>query len=317
MRIPDVIRKSVGFVGFCDQDGREVFSGTFFFVYVPMSDTYSCAYAVTARHVIAGMQSVRIPQPMLRLNLQDETANAVWVSTEYSEWVLSERVEDTAILRVSLGLSPYDYQAMSVKMALTAERIREFEIGPGTDVFIPGLFLMFDDPRRVYGVNRNVPIIRAGHIAAMTGELVPTEVGKMDAYLVEARSIGGLSGSPVFAHMGSVRVEHGVVKTAKGPEGEPFDHGIFYLMGLVHGHFPMLPYDDEPSRGGHLDAGIGAKERDVNMGISIVVPIERLTALLDREDVRTAREAEYASWLARPVVTPALSEPPPLAAEPS
>jgi hypothetical protein len=152
--------------------------------------------------------------------------------------------------------------------------------------------LMFDDPARVYGVDRNVPIVRAGHVSAMPGESVPTDLGKMDAYLIEARSIGGLSGSPVFLHMGSVWVKDGKVLTARRDDGSPADSGIFYLLGHVHGHFPVLAATPRAT-------AAGMSQRDVNMGISIVVPVSRLEMLLDRPDVSSARDVEFAAWQAR------------------
>ena len=45
-----------------------------------------------------------------------------------------------------------------------------------------------------------MPILRMGNLAAYPQERVQVEGVEMDAYLIEARSIGGLSGSPVFYH---------------------------------------------------------------------------------------------------------------------
>jgi hypothetical protein len=289
MRVPENIRKSVGFVGHKGPDGRETFHGTFYLVYVVMGENYTCKYGVTAAHVINGMRSVGM-EPMLRINRVDGTTR--WIRTRYENWsVADDPTHDTAIVRLPIG-QEWDYLAINTEMALTDSRIAEFEIGPGHEVFIPGLFLMFDDPARVYGVDRNVPIVRAGHVSAMPGESVPTDLGKMDAYLIEARSIGGLSGSPVFLHMGSVWVKDGKVLTARRDDGSPADSGIFYLLGHVHGHFPVLAATPRAT-------AAGMSQRDVNMGISIVVPVSRLEMLLDRPDVSSARDVEFAAWQAR------------------
>ena len=53
------------------------------------------------------------------------------------------------------------------------------------------------------GRDRNFPIVRTGHIAMMPDEKIPKVKigdweGNADAYLIESRSIGGWSGSPVF-----------------------------------------------------------------------------------------------------------------------
>ena len=59
MWLPDEIRKCVAFVCKKDQDGNEVPFGTGFFVSVPLEDRewVQCIYFVTARHVVAAINS--------------------------------------------------------------------------------------------------------------------------------------------------------------------------------------------------------------------------------------------------------------------
>src|SRR5260370_40507944 len=65
-------------------------------------------------------------------------------------------------------------------------------IGLGEEVAIVGLFGSH------YGKSRNIPIVRIGNIAAMLEEPVFTkEYGYIEAYLIEARSIGGFRGAAV------------------------------------------------------------------------------------------------------------------------
>ena len=92
------------------------------------------------------------------------------------------------------------------------------KIRVGSPVGLTGLFVHH------HGSSRNIPIVRSGNIAAMTDEPVSTRRGLMTAFLVEVRSIGGLSGSPVFAE--------GVAETG--------------VIGLVHGHFDQR--DNDPIR---------------------------------------------------------------------
>jgi hypothetical protein len=57
-----------------------------------------------------------------------------------------------------------------------------------------------------HGRQRNIPIVRIGNVASMPHEPVATKNrGAIEAYLVEARSVGGLSGSPVLVQLGIVR----------------------------------------------------------------------------------------------------------------
>jgi hypothetical protein len=55
----------------------------------------------------------------------------------------------------------------------------------------------------------------------------------MDAYLAEGRSIGGLSGSPVFVR----NTVNRRVPTAKGRPKHISGLGSLHLLGLIHGHW--------------------------------------------------------------------------------
>src|SRR5258705_8778907 len=59
---------------------------------------------------------------------------------------------------------------------------------------ITGLFLGH------HGKSRNVPIVRFGTVSAMPGELLESTYTNKphQSYVIESRSLGGLSGSPVF-----------------------------------------------------------------------------------------------------------------------
>jgi hypothetical protein len=108
-----------------------------------------------------------------------------------------------------------------------------------------------------------------GNLAAYPAELIQTEMGRMDAYLIEARSIGGLSGSPVFVHSGTMRVISGKLSIAQEP--------MFYLAGLVHGHY----------KGGRKEVpgGVDKRNEAVNIGIAIVVPIDNILGFLDKKGI--------------------------------
>lgn len=111
----------------------------------------------------------------------------------------------------------------------------------------------------------------------MPEELVETQLGKIDAYLVEARSIGGLSGSPVFANLGVVRVREGQLKYR--PDGT-----LYYLLGLMHGHWDLgIPELDKVSAD---TTGI----QRVNMGIGIVAPVEKILEVINQPTVANAEE---------------------------
>src|SRR5260370_20532817 len=109
-------------------------------------------------------------------------------------------------------------------------------IGIGDEVVIPGLFLSH------LGTLQNQPIARTGNGAAMRGGPVPTSRGPMDAYLVEMRSVGGISGSPVLTHM-AIRPKVMLPKSDQFAkiERSPKTH---YLLGLVQGHYTITTQDE-------------------------------------------------------------------------
>jgi len=84
----------------------------------------------------------------------------------------------------------FNYNPLEIAPTVRHER----DIGLGDETFAIGLF------RSHYGQQRNMPVIRVGNIAAMPEEPIAAKYGKdfIEGYLVEMRSIAGLSGSPVF-----------------------------------------------------------------------------------------------------------------------
>jgi hypothetical protein len=166
-------------------------------------------------------------------------------------------------------------------MAVTQEIISKEQIGLGTEVFLVGLFAHH------FGKRKNIPIVRVGNISAMPEELVETRMGKIDAYLVEARSLGGLSGSPVFANLGVVRMHDGQLQMRTG---DPF----LYLLGLMHGHWDLRvsEIDDDVVD----NTGI----QRVNMGIGIVVPAQKIIEVINQPRIVQA-EAEHEAELRRGV----------------
>src|SRR5262249_31714644 len=157
---------------------------------------------------------------------------------------------------------------------LTDELAKERNIGAGDEVFMTGLFT------KMQGKSRNAPIVRTGNVALIpdSGETLSCMKGFRDAeaYLVEARSVGGLSGSPALVR------ETLYSEGEFGPRGAPPEKlrvallagaGSFSLLGLVHGHLEIRPEErNEP------DPKVGADEdqNTVNMGIAVVVPAKKI-----------------------------------------
>jgi hypothetical protein len=91
-----------------------------------------------------------------------------------------------------------------------------------------------------------------------------------DFYLIEARSIGGLSGSPVFVRQ-------------MIPADSFSWRQTLYLLGLIHGHWE-LPKGTENTL--PTDDGVA-----INMGIAMVVPARKILEVIRQKDLTDMRTA--------------------------
>jgi hypothetical protein len=273
MQIPDEIRKCVAFVCYKTTNGVKL-AGTAFFVGVPWEGTeLSFIYVITAKHIVDAIQTKSVDKAVyLRMNLKD--GGAQLIGTAIDKWVFHPRESnvDVAALALAPPQERFDYLNLPLKYALTEDIIKEENIGAGDDVFLVGLFVNH------FGSERNLPIIRVGNIASMPEEKVHTSYGNIDAYLVEARSIGGLSGSPVFAYIGDIR-KIGTT-TQLGRQGRP----LLYWLGLMHGHFNLSKVGADKLIEDSLT------NVQINTGIAIVVPTWKILEVVNQEAFMKERE---------------------------
>jgi hypothetical protein len=276
VQIPDEIRKCVAFVGVETASGNPVVLGTLFLVSVKIGADAFMTYGVTAAHVIDALRS-HSPDGTAIIRLNNRDSGTILGVHQISEWHLHpDHAVDVAVMALPLhNYPPIDYRTFPLSAMATAEVIQREVIGIGDEVFVPGLFF------RHYGTARNIPIVRAGNIAAMPEEPVATARGATSAYLIECRSIGGLSGSPVFVYVGQMRT--GTIRAS----------ATFFLLGVMHGHWDVRTAELDDSL-----AADGLREEVVNMGIAIVMPAERISEVLDLPVLREPREAAAASVLA-------------------
>jgi hypothetical protein len=273
MLVPDEVRKCVAFVGADIGSGpRPV--GTCSFLGVG-DETWHWTYAVTAAHVIEGIRDAPGSDGNVYLRVNQNTGGAVWAVSLVDRWLMhpTDAAVDVAVLPLG-SLAEFDHLAFLMTGSLTPEAIAIQGIGVGDEVFLTGLFVNH------FGTERNIPIVRMGAIAAMPEEPVRTQRGPMEAYLIEARSIGGLSGSPVFVQLGIVRFIDGQVKHARTA------HGPYYLLGLMHGHWQVAA---QALDGLDPDA---LREEMVNMGIGIVVPAAKIMEVLNQPTLKDPRDEE-------------------------
>jgi len=269
MRIADEITKSVGFVS-RDSDPLR-YAGTAFIVQVPFDATSGCLHLVTAKHVadVVGADFV--------IGFNGKDGKPLFVKNGGVPWYFHPTEEDSVDVAVipfaSSRIREYDISPIPVEIFADDARIREFEIGLGDEIFSVGLFT------RYFGLTTLVPIVRTGNIAMMPRERVPLgRFGQAEAYLAEGRSIGGLSGSPVFCR-NTVKMpgknHEGQVKYVAGV-------GQIHLLGLVHGHWDLPIEFSEAER-----------SEAVNMGVSIVIPAKKILEILYSPALVSMREEAF------------------------
>ncbi len=265
MRVPDEMLRCVVFLYYKVQ-GKMMAAGTagwFAYSLPGFEDRHTGpGLLMTAQHVIDEISKAGTDDERVHIRVNTKDGGTKFVGSDLRLWYQPDRGVDVSILTAASDLLVTDeslvfggwYLGQNVARA---ETISAEGIGIGDEVFMVGLF------HRHTGRDQNEPIIRVGNIASLPSAPVPTGRGReVDAILIEARSIGGLSGSPVFVHMGYTRWREGEVR--QSGTSTPF-----FFLGIVHGHWEVQA--DE------LDAATAADEPEkINTGIAIVVPAETI-----------------------------------------
>jgi len=262
----------VGFVSRFEPEGdgaRLQFGGTAFIFGVRMDERFFLAHLVTAKHVAEAIQPA---EAVIAMNGKDGAP--LFLRTGDQQWFYHPTEKDAVDVAVmpfgSARFQEYDVEWLPEDMFVTDKRIADFDIGLGDEIVIIGLFTRF------FGKTRLIPLVRTGNIAMMPKDKLPTrDFGEMEAYLAEGRSIGGLSGSPVFVR-NTVKTP---VQTPQGP-GHVFGLGAVHLLGLMHGHWD-------------LPVSFSQQAEAVNMGVSIVVPAKKILETLYHPQLDAMRRAHH------------------------
>jgi len=165
----------------------------------------------------------------------------------------------------------FDYELIPTTEMATQDLMKAEQIAEGDAVEFSGLFIQYS------GQTRIEPIVRTGILAMLPTEPVNTTLGKPGhVYLAEAHVFGGNSGSPMFVNVGGVR-------------GLGISSQNFKLLGVVAGEIfetENLELKITTSYSGNAFA---------NSGISMVVPVDDILAILNSPPFKAQREAVVAT----------------------
>lgn len=248
----------------CVEDGgRWLMAGTAFTLCLDLEGVPFC-YLVTARHCVR--KAERYSGLHARMNRRNEPGYVIEPLDR--AWYYPESAADD----VAVMLLPNEtvLACEIAPMAMSWVDRSRMNVGIGTEVAAIGLFT------RSTGKERNRPIARSGTIAAMADVPLEDEASGLpyDGYLVELRSIGGLSGSPVFVL-----------------NDDSTDW--ISLLGLIRGHW-------NKSHEWTADYA-GDETNEISTGIAIVTPIEKAVELITKdEDVQRERRRLLPKWKGTP-----------------
>jgi hypothetical protein len=292
LRVSDDILKCVGYVyQQTHKDATGVYGdvwATGFFVSLPcvspeLKEHHRMHYFVTAKHVITDLQHGDI---FLTANKKTGGTTSDFSVPEQRFWTHpTDNNADVAV--VQIGIDPTaDIISVAVEDFGLPDRLEQWNIGIGDDVHAVGLF------SAIPGNNSNTPIVRFGNIAMMPPEQIQTDLGYTDAYLIEARSIGGMSGSPVFVRR-TIKQE---VTTTGGKSLTVFYSGAGEtLFGMAQSHWDIREEDiNKPSF-------VHDRKRGVNYGIAVVVPARKIYETLYSPALIEMRKAQEQQILRRTV----------------
>jgi hypothetical protein len=261
MQLQSDFIESACFLGVKNENGEIAPRASAFYAVVPFrhNRTQGRGYLVTARHNV-----VKAAGRTLYVSINSGAVGgdrvAAWLPIEVDRW-FDHPFDGNADVAVADWRPPDSFQ-VSYRGILTDNFIDGppeqngpiFPIVEGMVTATVGLFSYHS------GQRRHTPIVRIGNLSAKPSDRVRTGFGDAEAYLIEARSVGGLSGSPVF-----IREE-----VFGGAQRHP-------LLGLIQGHFDWK------------DEQFAETWQPIHTGIAVVTPSNKIIDVLRQADCAATR----------------------------
>ena len=230
-------------------------------------------YAVTNRHVIDGGSLT------IRISTADQ--GLLPIDTDKRKWFRHPDGDDLAILLIDF---PHQFNCTAANFSedrcVTKSLIEKHDLGVGEEAFSVGRLVDHD------GKQKHAPVVRFGNISQMPTEKIRQDDGYMqESYLVEGRSVGGYSGSPVY-----IFIPPWAVRPGKREVGS-YHHGP-WLLGINWGH--LTKWQPVCDSSGRPISSHGSKVEQ-NTGMMAVVPAWKLIEMINHPMMlaeRMARETQ-------------------------
>ena len=301
MRIPDTALKCVGYVCeavYRDAEGRPQGDpyATGFFVTVPCESAelkdQEMYYFITAKHVANDLKERDIYFQVNRKG-GGTTHEILRIAPV---WFLhpTDKNADIAVIQVALNAYTVDLAPIQIHDFGMPDRLKDLNIGIGDEVHSIGLF----SPSP--GNESNTPIVRFGNVSMMANEPIQTDLGYTEMYLVEARSIGGMSGSPVFVRptfAQNIGLKDGsAVRVFSAGTGQT-------LLGMAQGHWDIR---EEEINSPHFTQD---RKKGVNYGVALVVPAFKIHETIYQPGLVAMRKQQEQSVIRRQQSVPGSDSP--------
>ena len=254
---------------YLDEDDAKLGSrsgGTAFIIGVPFEGYSKAPLAKIHKFLVTNAHVIERGYEWARFMGKDGTAHIIDLR---HEWFLHRGGDDLAIALLPSDRFPaWKTCRIQRNMLATKEKLKARDIGIGDDVVFIGRFIGHD------GVEINTPSLRFGNISMMPGQPIPQSERKnfpQISYLIEGRSIGGFSGSPVFFY--------------EKPAERHIDLAVYgLLLGVDWGHINC-----EGDIVNIYDTSSGIKSPHLkgrySSGMMGVVPAWKLDELLDASEI--------------------------------
>lgn len=249
-------------------------------------ERYLC-YLVTAGHVIRDSKVdtifVRLNRDKFHLEEYQRQGAFEDIPIRKDQWTFHPKEGTTDVAVYRLKMPPGHFTAKALPFATLTTKIYTARegIGAGDEVFFVGLFTGHPGSERVE------PVIRFGNISLMLPfekvRVYLTEADRLarepkttpiEAYLIEARSSGGVSGSPVLIYWPPI------CRGQKYTEaGLRFHFRLPLILGLVFGQYES---DGEPPEGRETSI--------INAGIAIVIPADKIRETIMQKKLADERK---------------------------
>jgi hypothetical protein len=263
-RIPDGFLDAVVYLYPSEEDAKEGagIGGSGFLAGVITENTrqpFWFLYVVTAKHVIL--------EGSLFVRMTTMEGEKYIYPTRDEDWVCHPDGDDVAVCVVSFDPKRFRFSFIPINDFLRQEQIPPLDIGIGDEAFVVGRFINHE------GKQRNSPTARTGIISQMPKEPIHIRGIDQECFLVEARSFGGFSGSPVFWRVLPFSGTRKIPNWKHGQIGP-------LLLGIEVGYILDWSPVCDPAGRPIMHGAVPGQQVQINTGMMVVVPAWRLVKLL-------------------------------------